>query len=70
MMMTFSFQVSIVTKLRLLKYFKSDELPEELGGVFTLNHEHWLKSRIVSDQQNIQPLSKAMHFCPHICIQV
>lgn len=46
-----AFQVSIVTKLRLLKYFKSDELPEELGGSMILNHEQWLKSRIVSEWQ-------------------
>ncbi|XP_031619562.1 SEC14 domain and spectrin repeat-containing protein 1-B [Contarinia nasturtii] len=38
--------VSVVTKLRLLKYFKSEELPEELGGSLSLNHEQWLKSRI------------------------
>lgn len=43
------FQVSLVTKLRLLKHFKGDELPEELGGSMTLNHEQWIKSRIVSD---------------------
>lgn len=59
-----TFQVSIVTKLRLLKYFKSDELPEELGGLFTLNHEQWLKSRIVSEWHSVQPLAKPISWIP------
>lgn len=54
-----AFQVSVVTKLRLLKYFKSDELPEELGGSQSLNHEQWIKSRIVSEYK-FKPFSNVI----------
>lgn len=45
----YQIQATLVTKSRLLKYFKIDELPEELGGTLAFNHEQWLKNRIVSE---------------------
>lgn len=41
-------QTSIVSKQRLQKIFQNDELPADVGGTMQLNHEQWLKIRIVS----------------------
>uniref|UniRef100_A0A2M4AJY0 Putative titin n=1 Tax=Anopheles triannulatus TaxID=58253 RepID=A0A2M4AJY0_9DIPT len=36
---------TIISKSRLMKYFESNELPEELGGLIAYNHEQWIQSR-------------------------
>uniref|UniRef100_A0A182JBL2 SESTD1-like spectrin repeats region domain-containing protein n=1 Tax=Anopheles atroparvus TaxID=41427 RepID=A0A182JBL2_ANOAO len=36
---------TIISKSRLVKYFDSSELPEELGGIIAYNHEQWIQSR-------------------------
>ncbi|XP_058061286.1 SEC14 domain and spectrin repeat-containing protein 1-B [Anopheles bellator] len=36
---------TIISKSRLMKYFDTSELPEELGGVIAYNHDQWIQSR-------------------------
>ncbi|XP_053676354.1 SEC14 domain and spectrin repeat-containing protein 1-B [Anopheles nili] len=36
---------TIISKSRLVKYFDTSELPEELGGIIAYNHEQWIQSR-------------------------
>uniref|UniRef100_A0A182QBH8 SESTD1-like spectrin repeats region domain-containing protein n=1 Tax=Anopheles farauti TaxID=69004 RepID=A0A182QBH8_9DIPT len=36
---------TIISKSRLVKYFDTSELPEELGGIIAYNHDQWIQSR-------------------------
>ncbi|XP_058459969.1 SEC14 domain and spectrin repeat-containing protein 1-B [Malaya genurostris] len=36
----------VISKSRLVKYFELSELPEELGGTGSYNHDHWIQNRL------------------------
>ncbi|XP_055626191.1 SEC14 domain and spectrin repeat-containing protein 1-B [Toxorhynchites rutilus septentrionalis] len=36
----------VIARSRLVKYFELSELPEELGGTISYNHDQWIQSRL------------------------
>ncbi|XP_058831727.1 titin isoform X6 [Topomyia yanbarensis] len=37
---------TVISKSRLIKYFELSELPEELGGTGSYNHDQWIQNRL------------------------
>lgn len=44
----FNLQPIIISKSRLNKFFNLSELPSEIGGSQSYNHDEWLRNRVVS----------------------
>lgn len=44
----FNSQPIIISKSRLNKFFNLSELPNEIGGLQSYNHDEWLRNRVVS----------------------
>lgn len=44
----FNLQPIIISKSRLNKFFNLSELPSEIGGLQSFNHDEWLRNRVVS----------------------
>lgn len=45
----FNLQPIIISKSRLNKFFNLSELPSEIGGLQSYNHDEWIRNRVVSN---------------------